>query len=90
MKASLSDDVDLDGWVTAGVVDLASVNLGDRHYGVSLGKGRILALRPLKLDYGEERGWTDIYDIAGIGGSKEEIKRQLTGKEMRRRRSNES
>ena len=56
MKASLGDDVDLHGWVTAGVVDLASVNLGDRHYGVSLGRGRILALRPLQLHYGGGEG----------------------------------
>lgn len=55
MKASLGDDVDLDGWVTAGVVDLASVNLGDRHDGVSLG-GLILALYPLELRYGGGEG----------------------------------
>lgn len=31
MKASLGDDVNLDGRVTAGVVDVTGVDLGDRH-----------------------------------------------------------
>lgn len=31
MQTSLGDNVDLDGGVTARVVDGASVNLGDRH-----------------------------------------------------------
>lgn len=31
MKASLGDNVNLDGGVTAGVVDGAGVDLGDRH-----------------------------------------------------------
>lgn len=31
VKAGLSDNVDLNGGVTAGVIDRAGVNLGDRH-----------------------------------------------------------
>lgn len=34
MQAGFSDNVDLDGGVTAGVVDGACVDLGDRHIGV--------------------------------------------------------
>lgn len=34
VKTGLSDNINLDGWVTARVVDLASVDLCDRHYGV--------------------------------------------------------
>lgn len=31
METGLSDNVNLDGWVSTRVVDLTSVNLGDRH-----------------------------------------------------------
>lgn len=33
MEASLGDDVNLDGRVATGVVDVASVDLGDTHVG---------------------------------------------------------
>ena len=33
VKAGLGDDVDLDGGVSTGVVDVAGVDLGDRHVG---------------------------------------------------------
>jgi hypothetical protein len=46
VKASLGDDVDLDGRVAARVVDVASVNLGDSHFDSMglLGVGFRLAL----------------------------------------------
>jgi hypothetical protein len=33
VEASLGDNVDLDGGVSTGVVDVAGVDLGDRHDG---------------------------------------------------------
>ena len=42
MQAGLSDDVDLDGRVATGVVDLAGVNLGDGHICVVLEVCKIL------------------------------------------------
>lgn len=41
MKTSLGDNVNLDGGVTAGVVDGAGVDLGDRHVD-GLGGRRVL------------------------------------------------
>jgi hypothetical protein len=38
VEASLGDNVDLDGGVSTGVVDVAGVDLGDRHVGGLLEK----------------------------------------------------
>jgi hypothetical protein len=38
VEAGLGDNVDLDGGVSTGVVDVAGVNLGDRHIGDLLGE----------------------------------------------------
>lgn len=48
MEASLGDDVNLDGRVATGVVDVASVDLGDTHVGcvfLSFGESCQLANR---------------------------------------------
>ena len=45
VQASLSDDVDLDGRVATRIVDVTSVNLGDRHFGATCSEKFCLCVR---------------------------------------------
>ena len=58
VEAGLSHDIDLDGGVATRVVDVAGVNLGDRHVGwnwekVSLGRLEEVCLRGDRLVSGD-------------------------------------
>lgn len=74
VETSLGDNVNLDGWVSTRVVDLTSVDLGDRH------DDAFWRREELALDVGEwlvewyERGRTNFYDI---DGKVRDLKRKL-------------
>ena len=77
MQTSLGDNVNLDGWVSTRVVDLTSVDLGDRHYDafwVGGERGLAFEFGGRSDESGMKKGRTNLFVFGGkVRGLKEKI-----------------